>query len=71
MKDKNGIINEIQDALGSEGSQELAEQMYDAMRADDRVFYAGDSEGLKIRDGVDLIAVAAEVSNDAECKPGN
>lgn len=63
MNDKHAIINQIEDALGSEGSHELAERMYDAMRADDRIFYAGNYEGLVIRDDVDLLAVAAEVLN--------
>lgn len=61
MNDKNGIINEIQDLLGSDGSRELAEKMFDVMRADDRVYYAGDYEGLVLREDVDLIEVANEV----------
>ena len=61
MNDKNGIINEIQAALGSEGSRDLAEQMFDVMRTDDRIYYASDYEGLRIRADVDLIAVAAEI----------
>jgi len=64
MQDKNGIINQIQDALGPEGSRELADKMFDAMRADDRVYYASDYEGLRLREGVDLIAVAIEVSSE-------
>jgi hypothetical protein len=65
MHDRNDIINQIQDALGAEGSRELAEQIYDELRADDRIYFndsAGlDRQGLVIRDGVDLVAVAAQV----------
>lgn len=60
MNSKNDIINQIQDHLGSEGSEDLAEKMYEAMRADNRIFYDGDYKGLQIREDVDLLAVAEE-----------
>lgn len=60
FNDKNNVINQIQDGLGSEGSRELAEQMFAAMRVDGRIIY-DDLRGLQIRDGVDLIEVAVEV----------
>ncbi|BEV15161.1 hypothetical protein HBDW_19490 [Herbaspirillum sp. DW155] len=63
MNTKTNIVNQIRDLLGGEGSLELAEKMFDAMRADDRIYYAGDYEGLVIREDVDLIAVAVEVGN--------
>jgi hypothetical protein len=63
MNDRTAIINQILDLTGPECSRELAEKMFDAMRADDRVFYANDNDGLMIRDDVDLTAVALEVEN--------
>lgn len=60
MNSRNDIINQIQDLLGSEGSREIAEQVFDALRADDRIAY-DDERGLFIRDGVDLVDVAAEL----------
>jgi len=62
MNDRNNIENQIQDALGSEGSRELASQIFDHLRADDRIYFAGDYEGLVIAEGVDLIEVAAQLS---------
>lgn len=61
MKDKASIISEISDYLGSEGSWELAEEVYEELRSDDRIYYASDYEGLKIREDVDLIGVAGEI----------
>lgn len=63
--DRNGIVNQIMDALGSECERELAERMFDSMRADGWIYYDDtvglDRQGLKIRDDVDLLAVAAEI----------
>lgn len=58
MNDRNNIVNQIQDALGSEGSRELAERVFDELRADDRIYYA-DQRGLVLRADVDVIEVAA------------
>lgn len=61
--DRNGIIGQIIDYAGVD--REHAERIYEALRADDRVYYddsAGlDRQGLVIRDDVDLLAVAAEI----------
>lgn len=56
--DRNDIINNIIDLLGDGGSRELAEQVYDNLRADDRIY--ADDQGLHISDGVDLIQEAAD-----------
>lgn len=61
MNNRNDIVNQIMDGLASEGDIELAEQMFDAMRADDRIYWDGDYRGLVIRDDVDIIAVAEEI----------
>lgn len=58
MNDRNNIVNQIQDALGSEGSRELAERVFDELRADDRIYY-DDQRGLVLRADVDVIEVAA------------
>lgn len=58
MSDRNNIVNQIQDALGSEGSRELAERVFDELRADDRIYY-DDQRGLVLRADVDVIEVAA------------
>lgn len=60
MSDRNDIINQIQDLLGSEGSREIAEQVFESLRSDERIAY-DDDRGLFIRDGVDLVDVAAEL----------
>lgn len=60
MNDRNDIVGQIQSLLGSEGSRELAEQIFDVLRADDRIYYT-DLHGLVLRDDVDLIAVAAGI----------
>ena len=62
--DRNAIINEIQDRLGSEGSRELAERVFSVLRADNRIS-VDDPHGLVLDPAVDLIAVAAElIAND-------
>lgn len=61
MNDRNNIISQIQDALGSEGSRELAERVFDILRADDRIVY-DDIVGLQIVENVDLIDVAAQAA---------
>lgn len=61
MADRNDIINQIQGMLGSEGSREIADHVFDVLRSDDRIAY-DDIRGLFIREGVDLIGVAAELS---------
>ena len=58
MNDRNTIINTIQDNLGADGSHELAEQVFDLLRADDRIYW-DDSRGLVIRDDVSVFDVAA------------
>ena len=60
MNDRNDIINQILDALGAEGSRELAEQIFDLLRVDGRISY-DDRRGLIIDDDVDLIGEAAAV----------
>ena len=60
MNDRNNVINQIQDGLGSEGSRELAERVFDVLRADNRISY-DHAVGLVLDPGVDLIAVAAEL----------
>lgn len=60
MNDRNDIINQILDALGAEGHRELAEQIFDVLRADGRISH-DDRRGLVIDDDVDLIAEAAAV----------
>lgn len=47
MKDRNNIVNEIQDGLGPEVARDLAEKIFDLLRADDRIYYVGDYEGLQ------------------------
>ena len=42
MTDKNGMIDRIEDGLGSEGSREIAERMFDILRADGRVVFDAD-----------------------------
>ena len=63
MQDRNNIVNQIQDGLGAEGSRELAEQVFDVLRADGSIYYT-DADGLVLRDDVDLIAVAADLLAD-------
>jgi hypothetical protein len=60
MNDRNDLINTLQDLLGPEGSRELAEQVFDVLRADDRIAYT-DLHGLVLAEGVDVAAVAAEI----------
>lgn len=58
MQDKNGMINQLLDLLGPEADRELAERVYDELRADERIYYT-DAGGLQLAEGVDLIEVAA------------
>lgn len=60
MNDRNNIVNTLIDHLGSDGSRELAEALFDELRADDRIYW-DDSLGLVLRDDVDLIAEAAKL----------
>lgn len=60
MNDRNDIINQILDALGAEGDRELAEHLFERLRADGRINH-DDRRGLAIDDGVDLIGEAAAV----------
>lgn len=60
MNDRNAMINALQDLIGSEGSRELAEQVFDVLRGDGRISY-NDQHGLVLADDVDVIAVAAEI----------
>lgn len=60
MCDRNDVIYQIEDLLGSEGDHDLAVRVYERLRADDRVYF-DDAEGLTLAEGVDLIAVAGEV----------
>lgn len=57
MNDRNNVINQIQDGLGSEGSRELATRIYDHLRANGQITY-NDRDGLVLDPRVDLIAVA-------------
>lgn len=62
--DRNDIVNQIIDYTGTD--REHAERIFDELRADDRIYFDGsvslDRQGLVIRDGVDLMAAAAEVA---------
>jgi len=62
MNDRNNVVNEIENALGKDGSKELAERMFDAMRSDGRIYW-DEYTGLTIQGGIDLLAVAVEVSS--------
>lgn len=57
MNDRNNIVNSIQDLLGPEGSREIAEGLFDVLRADDRIYW-DDARGLVLRDDVDLAEAA-------------
>ena len=61
--DRNGIINQIIDATGTD--RDHAERIYEELRADDRIHFDDsvglDRQGLVIREGVDLLAVATEI----------
>ncbi len=61
MNDRNNVVNEIENMLGRDGSKELAEKMFDAMRSDGRIYW-DDYTGLTIKEGVDLFSVLEEVS---------
>ena len=63
MNSKHNIVDKILELIGNGFERAQAEQMFDVMRCDGRIFYADDYEGFQIRDGVDLIAVAVEVIN--------
>ena len=63
MNTRHDIIGQIMDALGSEGSRELATAVYDRLKADSRIGYDS-RKGLQIDDGVDLIAEAVAVIHD-------
>ena len=39
MRDRNGMVNEIEDSLGSEGTREMAEKIFDLLRADGRIIF--------------------------------
>ena len=39
MRDRNEMITEIEDSLGSEGTRELAEKIFDLLRADRRIIF--------------------------------
>lgn len=60
MNERNDVVNHIQDRLGDAGSREIAEQVFDILRASNRVYWS-DVNGLTIRDDVDLIAVAGSL----------
>lgn len=66
MNYREDIIGQINDALGSEGSRELATAVYDRLQADWLIGYDARC-GLYIEEGVDLIAVATEVI-EASCE---
>lgn len=64
MMDKRGLICEIENALGSEGSRDLAERVYDELRWRDLISY--DSlYGLVVADGVDLMKIVADLDGAA------
>lgn len=63
MNDRNNVINQIENALGPEGSRELAEKIYDHLRDDDVITY-DDLHGLVLPDDVDLVAIALEVEKE-------
>jgi len=63
MQDRRNIVNTIEDALGREGSKELAERLFDLLRADGRISY-DDYHGLVLADDVDLLEEAVKL--DAE-----
>ena len=63
MNDRNNVINQIQDGLGSEGSRELAEKIFDALRADGTIYW-DDYQGLVLPADVDLIAAAEAALRD-------
>lgn len=62
MNTRDDIINQIENALDSDGSPELAEAVFDILRADDRIYYDSLSQGLILRHDVDVFEVAAQVS---------
>lgn len=68
MPDKTRLINEIHDALGSEGDRDLAARVYDALDAAGRIYSTGQL-GLAIRPGLPLLDVAAAVLNLAKLPP--
>lgn len=43
MRDKNGMINEIEMLLGSEGSREIAERIFAHLRNDGRITFDGNT----------------------------
>lgn len=62
MMDKRGLICEIENALGSEGSRDLAERVYDELRRLDLISY--DSlYGLVVADGVDLMKIVEDLDS--------
>lgn len=63
--DRRNVVNEIEDGLGREGSRELAEQIFDVLRADGRITYT-DLDGLVVDwERVDLLALAVELIDAA------
>jgi hypothetical protein len=61
MKDRNAMLTEIQEALGSACTREDAERVYTSLRNDERIYYADDQQGLALRAGVNLLAAASQV----------
>ena len=61
MQDRNNIVNTLMDMLGPDGSRELAEALFDELRADGRIYW-DDARGLVISNDIDLIAEAAKLA---------
>lgn len=63
MNDRIAIVNQIEDVLGDEGSRELADAIYDRLRARNAIRYDS-RQGLLLNPAVDLFAFAREIINE-------
>ena len=57
VNDRNGVINQIQDALGYDGSRELAEKIYGEIRRRGMISH-DQLRGLVLDDDIDYMRIA-------------
>lgn len=63
---RNEMIYNIMSAIGSDCDRDLAERVFENLRADGRIYFddtvSADRQGFRLRDDVDLLAAAIEAA---------
>lgn len=69
MNDRTTLVNRIVEVLGSVCDRDLAERLFDRLRADELIGHC-EKNGLFLYDDVDLVGAAAQLSRevaDVQC----